>query len=112
LARVPSPHLWTPPHSQTNFTQDADAFAPAATSTQPPPAKDLPPADGRALALSRGSQVDAEAHELRVSDALDSGVDYTGWMVNAPVLEGSQESHGVPARASQALEMMPRDEHV
>jgi hypothetical protein len=41
LARVPSPQIWTPPHSQTNFTQNADAFAHATASTQPPPAKAL-----------------------------------------------------------------------
>jgi hypothetical protein len=61
LARVPSPHFWTPPHSQTNFTQNADAFAHATASTQPSPAKDLVPrADSQAFALSPGSQVNAE----------------------------------------------------
>lgn len=61
LARVPSPHFWTPPHSQTNFSQNADAFAHATASTQPPPAKDLVPrADSQAFALSPGSQVNAE----------------------------------------------------
>jgi hypothetical protein len=75
LARVPSPHLRTPPHSQTNFTHNADAFAHATASTQPPPTKGLVPrADSRALVLSPGSQVNAETHELLVNDALDRGV--------------------------------------
>jgi len=60
LTRVPSPHFWTPPHSQTNFTQYADAFAHATASTQPPPAKGLVPrAESQAFALSPGSQVNA-----------------------------------------------------
>jgi hypothetical protein len=72
LARVPSPHFWTPPHSQT---QNADAFAHATASTQPPPAKGLARrADSRVLALSPGSQVNAETRELPVNDALDCGV--------------------------------------
>jgi hypothetical protein len=71
LARVPSPHFWTPPHSQTNFTQNADVFAPATASTQPPPAKGLVPcADSQVFAVSPGSHVNAETHELPVSDAL------------------------------------------
>jgi hypothetical protein len=73
LARVPSPHFWTPPHSQTNFTQNADAFAHATASTQP--AKGLVPLEeSRAFAPSPGSQVNAETHELPVNDALDRGV--------------------------------------
>jgi hypothetical protein len=75
LARVPSPHFWTPPHSQTNFPQNADAFAHAIASTQPPPANGLVPrADSQAFALSSGSQVNTETHDLHVSDALDRGV--------------------------------------
>lgn len=71
LARVPSEHLQTPPHSQTNFTHNADPFAHATVSIQPPPAKGLVPgAEGRAFALSTGSQVNAET----VNDALDRGV--------------------------------------
>jgi hypothetical protein len=73
LARVPSGHLQTPPHSQTNFSHNADAFAHATASTQPPPAKGLAP-DSRAFAFSPGSQVNAETHELPVNDALDRGV--------------------------------------
>jgi hypothetical protein len=73
LALVPSPHFWTPPHSQTNFTQNADAFAHATASTQPPPAKGSGPrADSQAFALSPGSEVNAETYELPVSDALRS----------------------------------------
>jgi hypothetical protein len=75
LARVPSPHFWTPPHSQTKFTQNADAFAHTTAPTQPPPAKGLVPrADGQAFSLSPGSQANAEIHELPVSDAIDHGV--------------------------------------
>ena len=75
LARVPSPHLWTPPHSPTSFTQNPDAFALATVSIQPPPAKGLVPrADSQAFPFSPGSQVNAETHELPVSDALDRGV--------------------------------------
>ena len=56
LARVPSPHFWTPPHSQTNFTQNADVFALATASPQPPPAKGLVPrVDSQAFAVSPGS---------------------------------------------------------
>jgi hypothetical protein len=70
LARVPSPHFWTPPHTQTNYTQTADAHATA--SEQSPPAKGLVPrADSQAFALSPGSQINAETH---ASDALDRGV--------------------------------------
>lgn len=75
LARVPSLHPWTPAHSQTNFSQNADAFAHPTASTQPPPAKgSVPRADSRAFALSHGSQVNAETHELPANDALDHGV--------------------------------------
>ena len=75
LARVPSPELWTPPHSQTNLAQNTDAFAHANVSTQPPPAKGyVPRADSQAFAFSPGSQVNAETYELPVSDALDRGV--------------------------------------
>ena len=75
LARQPSPHFWTPPHSQTNFPQNADAFAQATASTQPPPGKGLMPcADRQALPLSSGSQVNTGTHDLHVSDALDRGV--------------------------------------
>jgi hypothetical protein len=112
LARVSSPLLRTPPHSQTNFTQDADAFAPVAASTQPPLAKVIPRADG-ALAVSQSPQIDVEAYGLPVSDALGRAVDFAAWVVDVPVLEGSQENGGVPERASQALaEMVPPDEHV
>jgi len=55
LARVPSPHFWTPPRSQTNFTQNADAFAHETASTQPPLAKGLVPRAGsQTFALSPG----------------------------------------------------------
>lgn len=75
LARVPSPEPWTPPHSQTNLTQNTDAFAHATLSIQPPPAKGLVPrADSQAFAVSPGSQVNAETYELPVSDALDRGI--------------------------------------
>ncbi len=42
---------------RTNFTQDPDAFIPAAASTQPPLANGVRCADSRAFTLSRGSQV-------------------------------------------------------
>ena len=75
LGRIPSSHLWTSPHSQTNFTRNADALTHATASTQPPPAKGLIPlADSRAFALSPSSQVNAETHELPVNGALDGGV--------------------------------------
>jgi len=89
LARVSSPHLRTPPHSQINFTQNADAFAPVAASTQPPLAKGLPRADSGAFALSQSSQLDVKAYGLPVSDALDRAVDFAACMVDVPVLEGS-----------------------
>lgn len=90
------PHLRTPAHSQTNFTQDADAFAPVAESTQPTLAKGIPHVDG-AFAISLSSQIDVEAYA--VSDAL--GRDFAAWVADVPVLEGSQEYD--PERASQAL---------
>ena len=53
-----------PPHAQNNFTQNADAFSPAAESTQPPQAEgSVPRANSWALAPSPGSQVNAETHE-------------------------------------------------
>lgn len=103
--RLSSPHLRTPPHSQTNFTQDADAFAPVAASTQPPLAKGLPRAGNED---SEGSQLAVEAYGLPVGAS--SAVDFAAWMVDVPVLEGSQENDGHASQAS--AEMMPPDEHV
>lgn len=109
LGRVSSPHLRTPPHSQTNFTQDADVFAQvAAASTQPPLAKGLPRAGNEVFALSESSQPAVEAHGLPVGAS--SAVDFAAWMVDMPVLEGSQENDGHASQAS--AEMMPPDEHV
>lgn len=111
LARGSSPHLRTPPHSPTNFTQDADAFAPVAASTQPPLVNGLPRADCGAFAFSENSQP-IEAYGLPVNDALVRA-DFAAWMVDVPVLEGSQENDSILERASHALaEMMPPDEHV
>jgi hypothetical protein len=110
LARVSSPRLRTPPHSQTKFTQDADAFAPVAESTQPLLAKGLPRADNGVFGLSESSRLAVEAYGLPLSDPPDRAVDFAAWMVDMPVLEGSQENDG---RASQvSAEMMPPDEHV
>ena len=38
-----------------------------------------------------------------------SGVDFTGWVVNVPALEGSQENDGVRAWASQVSEEIMLD---
>jgi hypothetical protein len=98
LARVSPQDLRTPPHSPTNFTQDPDAFAPVAASTQPPPANGLPRGDRGAFVLSQNSQLAVEAYGLPVNDALDRAVEFAAWMVDVPVLEGSQVNDGIPKR--------------
>jgi hypothetical protein len=109
---VSLPHTRTPPHSQTNFTQDANAFAPVAASTQPPLAKGIPHANG-AFAVSQSPEIDVEVYKLPANDALGRAVDFAAWMVDVPILEGSQGHDRVSERASQALaEMVPPDKHV
>jgi hypothetical protein len=82
-----------------------------AASTQPPLVKGLPRADCGAFAFSQNSQP-IEAYGLPVNDALVRA-DFAAWMVDVPVLEGSQENDGVLEPAAHALaEMMPPDEHV
>lgn len=97
LARVSPQNLRTPPHSPTNFTQDPDAFVPVAASTQPPLANGLPRGNSGALVLSQNAQLAVDAYGSPVNDALDCAAEFAPWMVDMPVLEGSQENDGIPA---------------